>query len=71
VKAGEPVQDRALALVACRAAIKADTPLERPEMDRLLAELARTATPYFCPHGRPTMSRISLADIRREVRRVW
>ncbi|MGH7314367.1 MAG: DNA mismatch repair endonuclease MutL [Candidatus Rokuibacteriota bacterium] len=70
-KSGEPVQDRALALVACRAAIKANTPLEREEMDRLLAELAVTATPYFCPHGRPTMSRISLGDIRREVRRVW
>jgi DNA mismatch repair protein MutL len=70
-KAGEPTQDRALALVACRAAIKANTPLEREQMDRLLAELAGTATPYFCPHGRPTMSRISLGDIRREVRRVW
>jgi DNA mismatch repair ATPase MutL len=40
-------------------------------MDHLLAELVATRTPYFCPHGRPTMSRISLGDIRREVRRVW
>ncbi|MGH7307443.1 MAG: hypothetical protein ACREK6_01980, partial [Candidatus Rokuibacteriota bacterium] len=71
VKAGEPAEDRALALVACRAAIKANTPLEREQMDHLLAELVATATPYFCPHGRPTMSRISLGDIRREVRRVW
>jgi DNA mismatch repair protein MutL len=71
IKAGEPVLDRALALVACRAAIKANTPLEHEQMDRLLAELTVTGTPYFCPHGRPTMSRISLGDIRREVRRVW
>ncbi len=70
-KAGEPVLDRALAFVACRAAIKANTPLAREEMERLLAELGATATPYFCPHGRPTMSRISLQDIRREVRRLW
>ena len=47
MKAGEPVLDRALALVACRAAIKANTPLEREQMDRLLAELAATATPVF------------------------
>jgi DNA mismatch repair ATPase MutL len=40
-------------------------------MEGLIADLARTATPYFCPHGRPTMSRIALADIRREVRRLW
>ena len=70
-KAGEPVIDRALAFVSCRAAIKANTPLAREEMERLLAELGTTATPYFCPHGRPTMSRISLQDVRREVRRIW
>ena len=70
-KAGEPVIDRALAFVSCRAAIKANTPLGREEMERLLAELSATATPYFCPHGRPTMSRISLQDVRREVRRIW
>ena len=70
-KAGEPIVDRALAFVSCRAAIKANTPLAREEMERLLAELGATATPYFCPHGRPTMSRISLQDVRREVRRIW
>jgi DNA mismatch repair protein MutL len=70
-RATEPVLDRALAFVACRAAIKADTPLGREQMEGLIADLARTATPYFCPHGRPTMSRIALADIRREVRRLW
>ncbi len=70
-KAGEPAVDRALAFVACRAAIKADTPLEREEMERLVAELGATATPYFCPHGRPIVSRVSLADVRRELRRNW
>jgi DNA mismatch repair protein MutL len=70
-KPGEPVLDRVLAFVACRAAIKAPAPLERPEMERLLAELGATASPFFCPHGRPTMSRLSLLEVRREVRRVW
>ena len=70
-KPGEPVLDRALSFVACRAAIKAGAPLEREDMERLLAELGATSRPYFCPHGRPTMSRISMQDVRREVRRVW
>jgi DNA mismatch repair protein MutL len=70
-RGGEPVLDRALAFVACRAAIKANTPLERGEMQALVADLAATAAPYFCPHGRPTLSRVSLLDVRREVRRVW
>jgi DNA mismatch repair protein MutL len=70
-RGGEPLIDRALAFVACRAAIKANTPLARDEMEALVAELGATATPYFCPHGRPTMSRVSMGDVRREVRRVW
>jgi DNA mismatch repair protein MutL len=70
-RAGSPVTDRLLAFVACRAAIKAHQPLSRDEMVRLLADLASTATPYFCPHGRPVVSRIPLRDIKRELRRDW
>jgi DNA mismatch repair protein MutL len=70
-KAGEPAIDRALAFVACHAAVKANMPLEREEMERLVAELGATATPYFCPHGRPIVSRVALAEIRRELKRNW
>jgi DNA mismatch repair protein MutL len=70
---GEPVPllHRALSFVACRAAIKAHAPLQREEMTRLLADLAATRTPHFCPHGRPIVSRLSLRDIRRELGRTW
>ncbi len=70
-RGGEPVLDRVLSFVACRAAIKANTVLTGEEMERLVAELSATTVPYFCPHGRPTMSRISMSDVRREVKRVW
>ena len=70
-KVGAPTVERALAFVACRAAVKADTPLAREEMERLLADLGTTTTPYFCPHGRPIVSRIALTDIRRELKRNW
>ena len=66
-----PQLDRALAFIACRAAIKAPAPLEREEMRRLLTDLAATRTPYFCPHGRPIVSRLSLREIRKELRRTW
>ena len=69
--AGEPTLDRALAFVACRAAVKANMPLAREEMERLVVELSTTQTPYFCPHGRPIVSRVSLHDIRRELKRTW
>jgi DNA mismatch repair protein MutL len=66
-----PIVDRALAFVACRAAVKAHAPLQREEMTRLLADLSATDSPYFCPHGRPIVSRLSLKDIKRELRRTW
>jgi DNA mismatch repair protein MutL len=70
-RAGDPRVERALAFVACRAAVKAGMPLVREEMERLIADLGRTAAPYFCPHGRPIVSRISMQDVRRELRRTW
>jgi len=66
-----PLADRALAFVACRAAVKAHQPLERSDMTRLLAGLAATETPFFCPHGRPIVCRLSLKEIKRELRRTW
>ena len=70
---GEPVPllHRALSFVACHAAIKAHAPLQREEMARLIADLAITQTPYFCPHGRPIVSRLSLRDLKRELGRTW
>jgi len=70
---GEPVPllHRALSFVACHAAIKAHAALQREEMARLIADLAVTRTPYFCPHGRPIVSRLSLRDIKRELGRTW
>jgi len=70
-KADAPAMERALAFVACRGAIKANTPLAREEMERLVGDLGQTRTPYFCPHGRPIVSRVSLQDIRRELKRTW
>ncbi len=70
-EASPPLVDRALAFVACRAAVKAGAPLGREEMTRLLADLSLTETPFFCPHGRPILSRLSLREIRRELKRTW
>jgi DNA mismatch repair protein MutL len=68
---GSPVLDRLLAFVACRAAIKAHQPLPREEMMRLLGDLAQTTTPFYCPHGRPIVSRIPLREIKKDLRRTW
>ncbi len=68
---GAPEVDRALSFVACRAAIKAHDRLAREEMERLIADLSLTEQPHFCPHGRPIVSRVSLSQIRKELKRSW
>jgi len=62
---------RALAAsVACRAAIKINTPLDAAKCAWLLRALARTDCPMSCPHGRPTALRYSLRDILKGFQRV-
>jgi DNA mismatch repair protein MutL len=58
------------ASLACRAAIKINTPLDRTKMEYLLRELAHTACPMSCPHGRPVALRYSTRDILRSFHRI-
>ncbi len=56
---------RYAAAFACGSAIKAGQELSREEMSALLNSLFATRNPYTCPHGRPTVTRLSLAELRR------
>ncbi len=58
------------ASVACRAAIKINTPLDAQKMDWLLSELAKCEYPMACPHGRPIALRYSTRDILRGFHRI-
>ncbi len=42
-------------IIACRGAVKAGALLTHDQQRRLLSQLARTKTPWTCPHGRPTV----------------
>ena len=61
---------RIAASIACHAAIKVNMPLEPAKIDWLLRELAKTAHPTSCPHGRPIALRYSLKDIQRAFQRI-
>jgi DNA mismatch repair protein MutL len=59
-------EERALANVACKAAIKANYFLTVSEMREMLEQLEQTRAPYSCCHGRPTMVHFSLPALERE-----
>ncbi|HYA96173.1 MAG TPA: DNA mismatch repair endonuclease MutL [Terriglobales bacterium] len=66
----ERVRARIAASIACHAAIKVNTPLEKNKMEWLLKELARTECPMSCPHGRPVLLRYSVRDIQKAFKRI-
>jgi DNA mismatch repair protein MutL len=65
----EQFRHRAAALLACHTAIRANRRLAPAEIAALLQDLARTANPGSCPHGRPTSIEIDRAEIERRFKR--
>ncbi|PFG74767.1 DNA mismatch repair endonuclease MutL [Tepidiforma thermophila] len=57
---------RAAATVACHSSVRAGMALSTEEMRRLLEDLAATATPRTCPHGRPTLVLLGTEAIERQ-----
>jgi DNA mismatch repair protein MutL len=62
----ETWEERALANVACKAAIKQNYFLTVSEMREMIEQLEQTKAPYSCCHGRPTMVHFSLSALERE-----
>ena len=48
------IEERFIATVACKAAVKAGMDLTEKEVDYLIQNLLVLNNPYTCPHGRPT-----------------
>jgi DNA mismatch repair protein MutL len=56
--------------LACKAAIKAGQTLSPEEMNSLVDRLFATSVPFFCPHGRPTVVRMSMEELGRRFGRI-
>jgi DNA mismatch repair protein MutL len=55
-----------IAKTVCRHAVKANDLLRYPEVEKLIRDLLGCDLPYCCPHGRPTMIQISLAELEKK-----
>jgi DNA mismatch repair protein MutL len=64
---GEMQIEARIILYVCKAAaVKAGQTLSYPEMQGLLQQLARCASPRSCPHGRPTLLHMSRDQLAKE-----
>lgn len=58
-------QNELLANIACKSAVRAHRQLSIPEMNALLRDMERTERSGQCSHGRPTWTRLTLAELDR------
>jgi DNA mismatch repair protein MutL len=57
-------------ILACKSyTVKAHKKLSPEEMEHLIERLEKTRQPFTCPHGRPTLIKITLHDLARQFKR--
>ena len=59
-----------IASMSCKAAVKGNSRLSFQEADALVQELMKAENPYNCPHGRPTLIRMTRYEFDRKFRRI-
>ena len=62
-------EDKFLATIACKAAVKAGMNLSQEEVDSIIEQLLVLPNPFTCPHGRPTAIKMSKTDLEKKFHR--
>ena len=67
--AKQEIEEKFIATVACKAAVKAHMVLDREEVMQLLDKLLVLPNPFTCPHGRPTAIKMTKNEIEKKFSR--
>lgn len=59
-----------IATMACKMSIKGNQRVSLMEVEHLLDELMKLENPYQCPHGRPTIIKMSKYEIDKKFKRI-
>ena len=66
VTARQEKEDKFIATIACKAAVKAKMKLDAQEVDSLMEQLLKLPNPFTCPHGRPTAIKMTKLDLDKK-----
>ena len=69
VTARQEKEDKFIATIACKAAVKAKMKLDEQEVAVLMARLLELPNPFTCPHGRPTAIKMTKTDLEKKFSR--
>jgi DNA mismatch repair protein MutL len=64
------VKYQSIAKMACRSAIKANDALSETEIKSLMEQIRFLQDPFNCPHGRPTIIKVTLNELEKRFKRV-
>ena len=67
--AKQEIEEKFIATVACKAAVKAHMVLNKEEVMQLLDKLLVLPNPFTCPHGRPTAIKMTKNEIEKKFSR--
>lgn len=67
--AKQEIEEKFIATLACKSAVKANRALTKQEVDNLMRQLLVLPNPFTCPHGRPTAIKMSKIDIEKKFSR--
>ncbi len=65
-----PLIDHVAKELSCKHSIRANKHLSRDEINVLMRNLANAHNPFTCPHGRPTLIKLTTHEIERMFKRV-
>lgn len=69
VTARQEKEDKFIATIACKAAVKAKMKLKEQEVKSLMKKLLELPNPFTCPHGRPTAIKMTKTDLEKKFSR--
>lgn len=64
------IADETIYTIACKSAVKANKKMNELEIRSLLKELSTIDNPYTCPHGRPTIIKLTKYELEKMFKRI-
>lgn len=65
----EKIRESVIATMACHRSIRFNQALTKEDMLQILDELSKCEQPFNCPHGRPTLIKVSIKSLWRDFER--
>ncbi len=62
-------EEKIITRMACRAAIKAGDEITKIEFEKIIGLLRRCDFPFTCPHGRPSIIKVTADELEKKFRR--